>query len=347
MFKKKHIRTLSAAVALAALAVTTTACGSTSNANASGSSGDGTGHGGNTITFVGNWSSPNVLAIPIVTSMERGYYKKAGINLHLLLPPSNSTDVQMVGIGQAQLGASTNTDVLNAKQANLPIKAIANESAVNNWGLFYNPGTQVNADTLTSGGIGGYGDTFTKAMLPFFYKHYGVDASKAKVITVTNDDIPLLLTNKLKFATSTTNLGAVEYKNKAGHNPASILATDVGAPNSPIWVYIGNTTWLKSHKDLATKFLNATLQGTKWAVANPSDAVHLYRKHFKSTGYDFTHDLAEWQATAAILKGAKGYFTSSASQWTQLAKALKTVGELNKVLPAHSYFTNDYISASQ
>lgn len=321
------------------------ASGGASSGTSAQASGSGSGQSGATtkITFVGDWSSPNVLAIPIVAAIERHDYSAAGISLHLVLPPNNSTDEQMVGIGQADLGASTNTSVMDAKIAGLPIVAIANESGVNNWGLFYNPGTKVNGATLTSGGIGGYGDTFTKAMLPFFYKKYGVDAAKAKVVTVTNDDIPLMIDKKILFATSTTNFGAVEYQQTTGHAAASMLATQVGAPNSPIWVYIGNTKWLASHSALATKFLNATLQGTTWAVANPKAAAELYMKYFKSTGYSLAHNLGEWKATAAILKGSQGYFLGSASQWTAMAEALNKVGSLSKVLPASSYFTNKYV----
>lgn len=300
------------------------------------------------LSFVAAWSSPDVLAVPIAAAIEKGYYTKAGIDFKLILPPSNSTDEQMVGIGQADLGASTVTDMVDARQAGLPIISIANESNVNNWGIFWNPGQKVNAQTFANGGVGGYGDTFTNAMLPFFDKHFKVSPSKVKVVTVTNDDIPLLIDHKIAFATSTTNFGAVEYQQTTHHKPAMLLARQVGAPNSPIWIYIGNKKWMASHKAETTAFLNATLEATKWATANPVAATHLYEKYFKSTGYNFQHDLGEWKATAAALKSTSGrYFVAEASQWAALAKALKSIGSLKTVYPANQYFTNAYIGKTR
>lgn len=293
------------------------------------------------INFVGSWSSPSVLALPVVIGLERGLYAAAGIDLNLVLPPTNSTDEQMVGIGQAQLGASTNTDMVDARQAGLPIISIANESAVNNWGIFYNPSTKLTAANFANGGIGGYGDTFTNAMLPFFYKYFGIKT--AKVVTVTNDDIPLMIDHKIMFATSCTNFGAVEYKQTTGHAAGQLLATKVGAPNSPIWIYIGNTSWLKTHKALTTAFLNATLAATKWASANPASAVQLYDSYFKVTYNTYKHNLGEWEATAAVMKSSLGYFVAQASQWSELASALKGIGSLKTVYPADQYFTNAYI----
>jgi hypothetical protein len=44
-----------------------------------------------------------------------------------------------------------------------------------------------------------------------------------------------------------------------------------------------------------------------------------------------------------LLRGPDGYMTQSDSQWTQIAQALANTKQIPQVLPAATYYTDEYL----
>lgn len=332
-------RRVSLGVAALAATLLLAACGSSGAPAASGSSPQQM----STVRFVYDWPTPDFLLTPIIVAQDKGFYKAEGLNVQISFPPDNSTTMKILGIGKADVGFDTTTDVAFAKQAQIPVTAIGNFSQSNNWGLIGRPGQPIDLHALKGANIGIYTDSWTKAMLPFVLKAAGVTQSQVHLIIATTDVIPLLLSNKIQVATETTNYGGVEVKTSTGKAPEVLLAKDVGAPNVPIWVYAANSTWLQNNPDLARRWLAATEKGMEWASANPAQAVAMFEKVYPKTAYTHQASLDGWEATVPLLKGPDGYLTQTSRQWSELTGALKSVGELKTVLPASAYYTNRYI----
>jgi hypothetical protein len=43
------------------------------------------------------------------------------------------------------------------------------------------------------------------------------------------------------------------------------------------------------------------------------------------------------------MRGSAGYFKQTEAQWTELAGALRDIGQISTVKPASTYFTNAFI----
>lgn len=295
-----------------------------------------------TVSFAYDWPTPDFGMVPMVVAMDRGYYKAAGIALKPIFPPDTSTAMKIVGIGQANVGYDTTTDIAFARQQGVPAISIANVSQSNNWGLVGRPGEKIDVRALRGKSIGIYSDSWTKAMLPFVLQHASLKESDVKLVTATNDVIPLLLAKKIDVATETTNFGAVEVHTTTGKPASVLLATKVGAPNVPIWNYVANQQYAQQHPGTVRAFLSATKKGMIWSVAHPAAAVRLFEKMYPKNGASHTYNLDGWEATARLLKGPRGYLVETAKQWTQLTHALKRVHVLSKVLAPSGYYTNKY-----
>lgn len=295
-----------------------------------------------TVQFAYDWPTPDFGMVPMVAAMSKGYYRAAGIGLKPIFPPDTSTAMKIVGIGQANVGYDTTTDIAFAKQQAVPAISIANVSQSNNWGLVGRPGEKINVHALRGKSIGIYTDSWTKAMLPFVLQHVGLTENDVKLVTAANDVIPLLLARKIDVATETSNFGAVEVRTTTGKPATMLLADKVGAPDVPIWNYVANQRYAQQHPNTVRAFLAATKKGMIWSAAHPAAAVRLFEKMYPKNGASHTYNLDGWEATAKLLKGPHGYLVETPSQWSQLTNALKRVHVLGKVLPPSDYYTNKY-----
>jgi ABC-type nitrate/sulfonate/bicarbonate transport system substrate-binding protein len=320
--------------ALAVVALLTTACGGSGGASADGRT---------TIKLAADWVSPDITWLPYVVTMDRGLYSDAKLDVQLIQPPDNSSSIKLLGTGQAQIAQATITDVVFAKQQNLPVVSIANESQTNNWGLFATGDKPVTVADLKGKQIGVFDDSFTKALLPLVLKSGGLTMDDIKPVTVSDSTLPLLLSGKIDYSTNTTNFEAAGIKVKTGKTAQQLLAKDVGAPDMPIWTYSANTDWLKDNGDAAKRWLSATKTGTEWAIAHPADAVALYEKHFNLKPEDHQQNLEQWTETIPLLTtSSRGMFTATDEQWTGFADALVQSKQLDKVLTPSTYYTNKF-----
>ena len=338
----KHLRLLTLGLALIVTAITA-ACGG-SDATTPSSSASSTATAGPTdMRFVFDWPTVDFMIVPIVVAEEQGYFKEAGLNVSVIFPPDTATATKVLGTGGGDIGIITTTDMMAAVTQNIPVLSVGNYTTSNNWGLFSKPGTTVSIDTLKGKTISGFGDTWTNAMLPFVLKTAGLTDKDVKIVTVGNDT-PLLLAGKVDLSTNTTNYLPPAVFDKTGKEPGVLLARDAGAPDVPIWVYAGNKDFLSAHADATTALMAALAKATEWAIANPDEAVAAYQKAYPDNGSTTKYNTAGWTDTAKYMKNADGkLFVQTDEQWTQLGDALIGIGELDKVAPASSYYSNEYL----
>jgi ABC-type nitrate/sulfonate/bicarbonate transport system substrate-binding protein len=326
-----------AAAALTATIVTAAWASSTKSASASRS------NGLTTVRVVFDWPGIDFEAVPLTVGNARGFYKKAGLDVKIVIPPSTSTTVKMLATGNGDIGFDTTTDVVFGQQAGIDVKSIANYSQNNNWGLVAKPGAKIDIKQIKGKSIGIFTDSWTKAMMPYVLKAGGVTASQVKQPIFSSDDIAPLLAGKIDLATNTLNYAIAQVQSGTGKKPSVLLATKFGAPNVPVWVYTAMDSWLKQHGAVAKKFLSATRQAFAWSIAHPSAAVKDYLKAYPKIGGGMKYSLAGWKATIPALGPTSSLLMQRALEWKQVAQALKSVGLLSKPLPPSTYFTNAYL----
>ncbi len=301
-------------------------------------------HGGlTTIRLVYDWPGIDFEAVPITAGDARGYYQKLGVKVDIVIPPTTSTTVKMLAVGKGDIGFDTTTDVVFAQAEGIDVKSIANYSQDNNWGLVAPPGRRIDLKRLKGASIGIFTDSWTQAMMPYVLRAAGLSAGEISTPIFTSDDIAPLLAGKIDFATNTLNYAIAEVMGATGRRPTTLLATNFGAPNVPIWVFTAMSSWLKSHGSEARAFIAATRKAFAWSIAHPAAAVKDFVAAYPKNGSSEQYNLNGWRATIPVLGATGTLLRQRASQWTEVARALRAVKLLGKVLPASSYFTNAYL----
>lgn len=295
-----------------------------------------------TLRVVFDWPGIDFEAVPLTVGNARGYYKAAGLNVQIVIPPSTSTTVKMLAAGKGDIGFDTTTDVVFGQAAGIDVKSIANYSQDNDWGLVAPPGKPIDVTNIKGKSIGIFTDSWTKAMMPYVLKAGNVTSSQVSQPIFSSDDIAPMLAGRLDLATNTLNYAIAQVQSGTGKKPSVLLATKFGAPNVPIWVYTAESSWLKAHGAEAKAFVAATKKAFAWSIAHPAAAVKDYVQAYPKIGGGMKYSLDGWEATIPALGSTGSLLSQRASEWTQVANALHSVGLLAKPLPAASYFTNAY-----
>lgn len=295
------------------------------------------------VTLVYDWVTPDFELIPTAVAQAEGFYKDAGLEVSTVFPPNNSTTVRMLASGQGDIGFDPVTDEIFAAAQGIPITSIAVYSQSNNCGLFGRPGEPVDLSTLKGKKIGVYTDSWTKAMMPYILAKAGVGENDVQQIIATDDDIPMLLTKKIDYASNCSNYALADVVPTIHQEPTMLLGPAGGMPDVPVWNFTVMKAWGEAHPAVVKAWLAATKKGMEWASAHPDQAVADLLKLYPSAGSK-DYNLVGWKATIPLLKGPNGYFIQSDAQWNAIAKALTDTKQVDVAKPAGEYYTNAYLN---
>jgi ABC-type nitrate/sulfonate/bicarbonate transport system substrate-binding protein len=258
-------------------------------------------------------------------------------------PPDNSTTMRMLAGGQAQVGLSAITDVVFARNEDLGVVSVANMTQTNNWGLFSLDDQPIDVAALEGKTIGIYNDSWTAAMLPLMLESGGLTMDDVQTVAATASVIPLLLEGEIDVATEVTNLGGVEITTSGGGEPQVLLAPEVGAPDTPVWVYVAGSDFAAENPEAVTAWLEATRRGAGWATENPEDAVALFEETYPDVASAHEYNLEAWEATVPLLTENGAFPEQTDEQWTAFTQALVDADQLEAALEPGEYYTNDYL----
>jgi putative hydroxymethylpyrimidine transport system substrate-binding protein len=314
-------------------------------AAACGDDGDGGGgeDGRTELVIATEWPFPDPLWIPFLAAEDQGFYEEAGLDVTIQPPPDNSTTMRMLDGGQAQVGLSAITDVVFARGEDLGVVSVANMTQTNNWGLFSLDDEPIDVAALEGQTIGIYNDSWTAAMLPIMLEAGGLTMDDVQTVAATASVIPLLLEGEIDVATEVTNLGGVEITTSGGGDPQVLLAPEVGAPNTPVWVYVASSDFAAENPDAVTAWLEATRRGAEWATDNPEDAVAIFEEAYPDVASAHEYNLQAWNATIPLLTVDGAYPAQTDDQWTVFTQALVDSDQIDAALDPGEYYTNDFL----
>jgi putative hydroxymethylpyrimidine transport system substrate-binding protein len=296
------------------------------------------------VTFVQEWPVADGFWIPWTLGKERGFYSDEGIDLEIVAPPTVADTVKFVGTGAADVAFTTVMDIIFAKAEGAPVKAIGRYGRGNNWGIISKQGSPFTIQELKGKTIGIYNDAWTKAQLSLMLKSAGLTLDDVTMVAAADDTVPLLLQNKVDAITGITNAEGTEMVTAGKQKPEFLAATAHGVPNTPIFMFAGNESWLAKNPDLAKRFMRATHKSMQYAVTHPDEGSAAFQKVY-SKAYDPVFIDQQWKDTIPQFGDAGAdLLVLNDADWVALLAALKDLGIVKVPLPAAQYYTNEYLS---
>ena len=330
-------------IGCAAVAATLAAC---SMGSASGN-GNGTAGGLTTIRMVQEWPVADAFWTPWIVAKDKGYYRAAGINMQIIPPPNTSATAQYIGTGRADLAFDTSMDVVFARAQGAPMVSIADYGSSNNWGLISSPTKPLDFAQIKGKTIGSYNVSWSMAQLQIMLHSAGLTLSDVKLVTAASDTVPLLLEHKVDAITGVTNAEGSELASEGMRDYKIAYARDHGVPSSPVWVLAANANWLAKNKQLAQKFMDATLKGWQYAIDHPAEAVADFEHDYpKAESQAFATE--QWKDTVQLFGPTVTAQTllQSNSNWSALLDAARKYQLVHDVEAPGDYYTNELLGKS-
>jgi len=123
--------------------------------------------------------------------------------------------------------------------------------------------------------------------------------------------------------------------------------TDYGVPNGYFFTVITSKSYLAGHKDVAKKFVAATLDAEKWTLENPDAANKILVDNVKDVSLSFAQSSRAILKTVIVDTDSKthGIGWSNPDVWARQVKFYQDSGLVKGPIDPSALFTNDYLPA--
>ena len=221
-------------------------------------------------------------------AMEKGYYARENLDVEVVRSQGSANTIKQVANATAQVGfADAFAVVLGRANDDVPVKLVA---------MIY-PKPPHAVYVLKESGITKPKDFEGKTLadtafssVPKLFATYaraaGVDAGKVKWIAANSDALPGMLTAKRVDGIGQFTVG--EPLLAATAAPKEVLGlpySDAGLDYYSNGI-VASDAMIKANPDLVRRFVRATLDGLKSAIANPKEAGEIMHKYHREIDVD-------------------------------------------------------------
>lgn len=251
------------------------------------------------ITFVTDYGLYGRHAYYFV-AMEKGYYARENLEIEVVRSQGSANTIKLVANGTAQVGfADAFAVVLGRANDNIPAKLVAmiypkpphavyvlKESGITKPKDFEG---KTLADTAFSS---------VPKLFPTYAKAAGVDASTVKWIAANSDALPAMLTTKRVDGIGQFTVGEALLAFAAA--PKAVLGLPYADAGLDYYSngLVASDDMLRTNPDLVRRFVKATLDGLKSAIANPKEAGEIMHKYHREI--DVSIAIGETQKVAEL-----------------------------------------------
>jgi ABC-type nitrate/sulfonate/bicarbonate transport system substrate-binding protein len=349
--------TASALLVAALLAALLGACSSSKSSSTStpSSSGNAAAASGPTtsVTLALDYIANNASFAGFYVAQQMGYYSAAGLKVNIV-PYTDTTADILVNAGKANFGTIDQASLILDRAAGQPLTSIMDimQHDPQRLAVASKDSGISSPKALSDKTFGGFGIPMEKVMNDQTIKAAGGTPSY-KTITLGASVYDALTSGQVDWAIP-YETDDILWAKMRGHPWQVFNPLDFGMPDQYAKLLFSSDSYLKSHGDIATKFVAATMKGFDWAQHQPGQAIQIQSKLVQGA---FT--IPEQTATAQDL--ATNYWLDPsgkigpevADRWTKYVDFMTKNGILKdgsgKTLTttpdSSNWFTNQYLPA--
>jgi NitT/TauT family transport system substrate-binding protein len=298
------------------------------------------------VTFQLNWYAGGANA-GFAAALAEGYYKDAGLDVTIVQGNGSGNTAQMVASGRANLAYADAVAVsqLIAKGAPMKIVSTVYQSNPNEVEALKKTGITAVKD-IEGKKIGVPAGSSQATMLPLFLKANNIDESTLTLVNMPPPSmVPALLQGSVDailgsvddYQIQATSQGAELDRFTFANNGVATVSTSIFASDK----------FIADNPEVLQKFIDASLRGWNFALANPDAAVAALKQTFPDV--DTKLAKAQLDAIPELLcsGGAKYIGKATDDHWTNTQELLSQVGLLPTGTDPKTYYTNEFLPADE
>ncbi len=221
-------------------------------------------------------------------ALEKGYYAKQNLDVQIVRGQGSADAVKQVAAGSAQIGfADASAVILGRGNDQIPTKLVAIVYAKPPHAIYVLKDSGITKPKDLEGKK--IADTAFSAV-PKLFNAYAkaakIDASKVTWLVAASDTLPALLTTGRADGIGQYIVGEPLLAKSAA--PKQVVALSYADAGLNLYGngIIASDNLIKTNPDLVRRFVTATMQGLKDAVANPQEAGAIMHKHHREVDAD-------------------------------------------------------------
>jgi ABC-type nitrate/sulfonate/bicarbonate transport system substrate-binding protein len=297
------------------------------------------------ITFVLDWT-PNTNHTGVYAAKELGYYEEAGLDVEIIQPSDNTAD-QLVAVGQADFGISTQENVTYAltQDEPLPIKTVATVIQHNTSGFIWLPDSGIKSPADWKGKTyGGWGSVTEEKILEYILKKNGLTLDDINIVTLGADDVITALNADIDFVWIFEGWEGVRLRNEGiEFEYLPIIDIDAALDNYTPTI-IANTGLIEEDPDTVKAFVEATAKGYQYAIDDPAGAAEALITAVPELDGDLVKASAEFLA-GKYAEGAPQWGWQDEKIWRDYSAFFFESGAVTSELDIAKAYTNEFLPA--
>ncbi len=244
-------------------------------------------HAADKVTFVTDFGYNGRHAYYFV-ALEKGYYAKQNLDVQIVRGQGSADAVKQVAAGTAQIGfADAAAVILGRGNDQIPVKLVAMVYAKPPHAIYVLKESGITKPKDLEGKK--LADTAFSAVPKLFdayAKAAHIDAGKVTWLVATSDALPGMLTTGRADGIGQFIVGEPLLAKSAA--PKQVFALSYADAGLDLYGngIIASDSILKSNPDLVQRFVTATMQGLKDAIADPQAAGAIMNKHHREVDAD-------------------------------------------------------------
>jgi putative hydroxymethylpyrimidine transport system substrate-binding protein len=280
----------------------------------------------------------------IYSALDRGFFKRAGLDVQPEVPSDPSAPIKEVAAGRADLAVSYEPEVLLAQDKGLDVQAVAALVDQPLTSLISLPKAQITgAAGLDGKTVGTAGIPYQSDYLETILQTAGVPASAAKEVNVGLNLLPTLIGGRVDaILGGYRNIEGVDLDERGLH-PRIVPVDELGVPTYDELVLVARRTTVDQHPEAIRSFISALAQGTAYAIKHPQEAANAVLA--AGNGLDPMQTRAEVDATLPLLAGGPGhpYGFMDSQQWRAYADWMADHDLISSAPPTGDVVTNELL----
>jgi putative hydroxymethylpyrimidine transport system substrate-binding protein len=281
----------------------------------------------------------------LYVARERGYFADEGLDVEIFTPGDPSTVLQTVASSRDDFGISYQTDLLIARQADVPVVSVMAlvQHPLNSVMALETSGISTPKD-LVGKKIGSPAIPSDEFLLGSMLKSEGKTMSDIELINVGYSLVPALISGEVDAI-----IGAYwVHESISAVNqgfPVNIMRLEEhGVPDFYELVIVATEDMIAKNPDLVQRFVRGVSRGYRDAIADPRGAVQLLKDVRPEVDLEIENPGVDLLAPMWEPDGGQNFGWQEEARWVDYARWMEESGLLEAGADAQTAFDNSFVA---
>ena len=293
------------------------------------------------VSIVLDWT-PNTNHTGIYVAKEKGYFKKHGLDVNIILPGEAGAD-QLVASGKSEFGVSYQEGITQARIQGIPLVSLAAVIQHNTSG-FASPKAKniVSPKDFEGKTYGGWGSPIEEAVINSLMKQENTDVEKVKIINMGDSDFFTAVNRDIDFAWIYYGWTGVEAEIR--NEPINMVYLTDYSEKLDYYtpVITTNEKMVKDDPETVEAFMAALTEGYEFAIEHPADSADVLIQAVPDLDEELVKRSQEW-LSPRYQDDAARWGEQKLEVWENYSEWMFDNGLLEKGLEADKAFTNEFL----